>query len=226
MSSLQLPSRVIEAYVGEYASGKSENAVNRALELARLGRRVTLVDLDLVEPFYTLRPLKRELEAAGVAVLAWETREAEGLGEAGNILKPAVRWALRRPGDVVFDVGYGATGVRVLNLVEGARDSPDLKIYAVINIARPLTATVSDIVEHVRSLGRVDGLINNSHLGEETDAAFVRKGAEVVGAAAAVLGLPVVATAVAEELAPCVGDLTGLGHPVRVLHRFMPCAFW
>ena len=55
---------IIEAYVGEYASGKSENAVNRALELKRQGLAVTLVDLDTVEPCYTLRPIKQELEAA------------------------------------------------------------------------------------------------------------------------------------------------------------------
>jgi Mrp family chromosome partitioning ATPase len=59
MKQEQSPSRVLEAYTGEYASGKSENAVNRAVELARQGRRVTLVDLDLVEPCYTLRPLKK-----------------------------------------------------------------------------------------------------------------------------------------------------------------------
>ncbi|MFA4884869.1 MAG: 4Fe-4S dicluster domain-containing protein [Desulfotomaculaceae bacterium] len=48
--------RIVEAYVGEYAAGKSESAINRALEVVRQGRKVTLVDLDLVEPFYTLRP--------------------------------------------------------------------------------------------------------------------------------------------------------------------------
>jgi hypothetical protein len=217
---------LIEAYVGEYASGKSENAVNRALALTRFGRRVTLADLDLVEPFYTLRPLKRELEAAGVTVLAWETRETEGLGEAGNILRPEVRWALRRPGDVILDTGYGASGVSVLNLVDGVWRDPDLKIYAVINIARPLTATVTDIVEHVRALGSVDGLINNSHLGEDTEISFVREGAGIVTAAAEILGVPVVATAVMEELAPLVGERDWFGRPVRVIRRFMPRAFW
>lgn len=48
--------RIVEAYIGEYASGKSENAVNRALALAEQGRKVTLVDLDLVEPVYTASP--------------------------------------------------------------------------------------------------------------------------------------------------------------------------
>ena len=59
---------VIEAYVGEYASGKSENAVNRAVSLHRQGRKVTLVDLDTVEPCYTLRPIKKELEEIGTSI--------------------------------------------------------------------------------------------------------------------------------------------------------------
>jgi hypothetical protein len=59
---------IIEAYVGEYASGKSENAVNRAVALRRQGRQVTLVDLDTVEPCYTLRPIKKELEELGLTV--------------------------------------------------------------------------------------------------------------------------------------------------------------
>ena len=69
---------IIEAYVGEYASGKSENAVNRAVALHRQGRQVTLVDLDTVEPCYTLRPIKKELEELGLTVVAWETRDTVG----------------------------------------------------------------------------------------------------------------------------------------------------
>ncbi len=222
----EFPPRILEAYIGEYASGKSENAVNRALELARLGRMVTLVDLDLVEPCYTLRPLKRLLEEQGIAVIAWDTREMVGLGETGNLLKPEAAFCLLRPGDVILDIGYGVAGARVLNLIEGAAEEKDLKVYAVINIARPLTATVPDIVEHVRSLGRVDGLINNSHLGGETDVEIIREGSRIVTEAAAILGVPVIATAVMEELAPLVGETDWYGHPVRVLRRYLPQAFW
>jgi hypothetical protein len=226
MNPEDFPTRVLEAYIGEYASGKSENAVNRALKLAHLGRKVTLVDLDLVEPCYTLRPLKRKLEEQGVTVLAWDTREMIGLGETGNLLKPEVRFCLRHSGDVILDIGYGASGVQVLNLVEGAAEDQDLKVYAVINIARPLTATVPDIVDHVRSLVRVDGLINNSHLGEDTDLDFIKQGALIVKEAAAVLRLPVVATSVMEQLAPAVGTTDWYGHQVRVIRRYLPQAFW
>ncbi len=45
-----------EAYVGEYASGKSEVAINRARQLAQRQEKVTLVDLDLMEPFLIQPP--------------------------------------------------------------------------------------------------------------------------------------------------------------------------
>ena len=72
--------RIVEAYIGEYASGKSENAVNRAVALKKAGHDVTLVDLDLVEPVYTLRPLKAMLTDMGINVIAWTTEETLGLG--------------------------------------------------------------------------------------------------------------------------------------------------
>lgn len=222
----KISKRIVEAYVGEYASGKSECAVNRALDLVRLGRRVTLVDLDIVEPCYTLRPIQDELRALGVDVIAWETRRTVGLGEAGTLLKPQARWALYRPGDVIFDVGYGVAGARTLNLVEGAAEDPDLVVLAVINASRPMTASVEDIVEHVRSLGRVDGLINNTHLAEETTVEVVQEGAKLVAAAARILGLPVVATTAVEEVAAAIGPRDAMGHPVHPIRRVMPRAFW
>jgi hypothetical protein len=217
---------VVEAYIGEYASGKSEIAVNRALELVRAGRPVTLVDLDLVEPCYTLRALKKELEQTGMTVLAWETADLIGLGETGNLMKPSTRFCLLRPGDVIMDIGYGISGARVLNLVENAWEDPDLQIYAVINVARPMTATARQIVDHVRDIGRVDGLINNSHLGDETGVAIVEEGACTLAAASRILDIPVVATVVAENLAAAFGSNGSPGHPVRVIRRYMPGAFW
>lgn len=218
--------RIVEAYTGEYASGKSEVAVNRAVGLARGGHRVTLVDLDIVEPCYTLRPIKKELIALGIDVLAWETRETVGLGEAGNVMRPENRWALRRPGDIVLDIGYGVEGSRTLNLLEGSKTDPDLKILAVVNISRPMTGTVQDIVEYIKDLGRVDGIINNTHLGDETTAETVQEGAAIVSQAASILGLPVAATTAVEEVARLIGPKDCMGNQVWAITRYMPRTLW
>jgi hypothetical protein len=225
-TNILMTERIVEAYVGEYAAGKSESAINRALELSRRGRKVALVDLDLVEPFYTLRPLQKELSALGLDVVAWKTEETMGLGEAGSVIKPAARWALRREGDIILDIGYGVDGARTLNLLEGAVRDPDLKVFAVMNISRPMTATVKDIVAEVSAMGRVDGLINNSHLAGETTVELLQKGARIVTEAASILGLPVVATLAGAKLAGEIGPKDCMGNPVRPLERFMQKAFW
>lgn len=218
--------RIVEAYVGEYASGKSENAVNRALHLCAQGRDVTLVDLDTVEPFYTLRPIKRDLEVAGLHVIAWETRETVGLGEAGSLLRADMRWALYQRGDVILDIGYGVEGAGMLQLIYGARESQELRIIAVINISRPMTSTVEDIVEYIRSLGPVDALLNNTHLDDETDIDVIRDGARIVGEAAQILGLPVEAISVDEKFRDLLNVCDVLDQPIRYLHRWMPKTYW
>ena len=217
---------IIEAYVGEYASGKSENAVNRAIDLCRRGLPVTLVDLDTVEPVYTIRPIKKELEAMGLNVVAWETRDTVGLGEAGSVIKGSMRWVLRRPGNIIMDIGYGVHGARIFNLIEGADENPYLKIIAVLNMSRPFTSTVDNILEYVSTLGRVDALLNNTHMAEETTVEIVQKGARGIAEAARILGLPVVATSAVKEIADQIGACDCVGNPVWPLERIMPRTFW
>ncbi len=216
-----------EAYIGEYASGKSEVAVNRAISLQKMGRRVTLVDLDLVEPFYTLRPLKKPLMKIGIEVIAWETGETIGLGETGSIIKPEMRWVLKRPGDIILDIGYGVEGATVLNLIEGTAGDEDLQVFIVLNTGRPLTDSVEKIVSYVKELGLGHGLINNSHLGDDTSLEFVQEGAKIITEAARALGLPVVATYLDRKFAAEIdSNIDIMGNPIQYLDRYMINAFW
>ncbi len=218
--------RIVEAYVGEYASGKSENAVNRSLDLVGRGRKVTLVDLDLVEPVYTLRPLKRPLEDEGVDVIAWETKDTVGLGEAGTILHPAMRWPLKRKGDIILDVGYGAKGNSILGLLEGMEEEKSLAILLVVNTFRPITGSVVDILAYIRELGRVDGVISNSNRAEKTEIDDIFSGFEMVREVSVASGLPLVALSVDERFAPYFPKADYRGVPVRLMRRWMPRGFW
>lgn len=217
--------RIREAYVGEYAGGKSENAVNRSLDLTEQGRRVRLVDLDLVEPFYTLRPLREILIKKGINVIALKPEEAFGLGEAAVPLRQESIDSLDFDGDVIIDVGYGFDGMAALKLVKGALIPKALDIIMVVNALRPLTSTVSVIVNYVKSFGRVDQLLNNTHLGAETTVEIVQAGARLIDQAAKILGLPVVATSAIAKIAAKIGPVDAIGNPVRPLRRFMDKAF-
>ncbi|HYH03622.1 MAG TPA: hypothetical protein VEC37_11005 [Bacillota bacterium] len=225
MTNLPPTIRILEAYAGEYASGKSELAINRSLHLRQQGRYVRLVDLDLVEPFYTLRPLKARLQQAGLDVIAWETAETFGLGEAAIPLKKEAVDALDFPGDVILDLGYGHQGRSVLRLInQTAQNIP--RVFLVINTTRPLTATSKDIIEFVHGFGKVDGLINNTHLGGETTADLVQTGVKIIAQASQDLGIPLIATAALRSIAEDIGPRDQLGYPVWPLARWMPDALW
>ncbi|MGE5415764.1 MAG: hypothetical protein ACM3UZ_03215 [Acidobacteriota bacterium] len=218
--------RVVEAFIGEYASGKSELAINRALELHATGDEVTIVDLDYVEPFYTLRPLVTMLQQKGLTVVGWGREDSFGLGEAGSYVKPAARWVLRRTGHIIMDIGYGVHGAATLNLVEGAYESTELKVAVVINAARPMTSTVPLMVEYIKSLGRVDAIINNTHLGDETDIKFVLSGLHLISEASKIVEIPLIYTAINEDLRDQVTTADLAAGEFKFIKRYMPGAMW
>ncbi len=217
--------RLVEAYVGEYASGKSEIAINRALELTRQGRRVTLVDLDTVEPFYTLRSLKEKLESYGINMICLSAKDAFGLGETGAMLNPKARWALRHEGDIILDIGYGVYGARTLNLVEGANESEELKVMLVINHSRPMTNSRERIKEYINSLDRVDFIVANTHLGDQTTTEIIIDGNQEILAVANELSLPV-AYMVADISLAAELQKHQFPVPIKFINRYMPEAIW
>ena len=217
--------RVAEAFVGEYASGKSEIAINRALELLSEHRLVTLADLDTVEPFYTIRPLKEMLEKKGLYVVGLSREEAFGLGETGAMLSPQARWVLKREGNIIIDVGYGVHGARTLNLVEGAYESKELEIIAVINYCRPMTNSVSRIKEYLHELGGVDAIVANTHLGDATNVKDIVDGNEVIIEAALANNIPIKYCSVDCKLKSEFSKLQ-INWPVKYIRRYMPQALW
>ncbi|MDD3268955.1 MAG: hypothetical protein PHX14_06505 [Syntrophomonadaceae bacterium] len=218
------PDRIVEAFVGEYASGKSEIAINRALELKDQGRKVTLVDLDTVEPFYTLRPIKKALEEEGLNIIAFSRSDSFGLGETGAMLNPRARWALLNEGDIILDIGYGVFGAQMLNLVEGANESTDLQIIAVVNYSRPMTGTRQRIKEYVEKLGRVDAIVANTHLGNETTWSVIKEGNDEICRVAREMKIPVAYMTVDEQFRD--REEMDLDMPIKYLKRYMPSAIW
>ena len=227
MLGVTLPNsnRIVEAFVGEYASGKSEISINRALELKNQGRQVTLVDLDTVEPFYTLRILNEQLTDMGLKVISFSRADSFGLGETGAMLKPAARWALLNEGDIILDIGYGVHGARTLNLVEGAYQSPELKIIAVINGTRPMTNSKERVKEFLNELGRVDAVVLNTHLGDQSTIDIIANGNNFIWEAAEELGIPIAFIAISEEFRGSSAVLEW-GLPVKYIKRYMPGAIW
>jgi len=193
---------------------------------------VTLVDLDTVEPAYTLRPIKKDLETHGIRVITQE--DYTGLGEAGNVITGDQKNCLLVPGNIVIDVGYGVGGLDILDVINYIEDEKHLEIFIVINTSKPENSTVEGIVEYVRwSLGsggqswkKFTGIISNTHFGDETTKEDVIRGYEIIKKASVELNIPVRAIGVSEAVYPELGDFISEAPPVWTLKRFMPRALW
>ena len=223
--------RTVEVFAGAYASGKSETAINRARQFAKAGKNVTLVDLDTVEPAYTLRPIAGKLEEEGIKVITQP--EYFGLGEAGSYITPAQQNCLATEGDMVIDVGYGAAGLDMLDILAGVDNEVDMRIYLVVNTSKYETCNVENLTEYVtfseglekRPWKKFDGFISNTHFGDETTKEDVIRGYEIVKKVSQNLIIPVRAIGVDRKIAGDFG-LTYDGVDIWVYDRIMPKAFW
>ena len=223
--------RFVEVYAGAYASGKSETALNRARQFANAKQQITLVDLDSVEPAYTLRPIAKELEAMGINVITQP--DNFGLGEAASYVTSAQINCLNNEDDIIIDVGYGAGGLDILDIINNIGEEKNLKIYLVVNTAKFETSTVENIIEYVtfseglekRPWKKFAGVISNTHFGDETTKEDIINGYNKLKKACEIINLPIVAIGVDEKLALDF-DAKYDNVDVWIYKRMMPKAFW
>ena len=209
--------------VGHFGSGKSEIALNLALGFRARGEDVSIVDLDVVKPYFRCRQAREELHARGIRLVAPEGEHAHA---DLPIILPAIRHLLQRPtGRVLMDVGGDPVGARALGSLSDAVVPPSTELLVVLNFLRPYTETVDEAVEMVRAIEaaarlKATGVVSNTHLLSETTPAVVLEGLQMAEEVAARLRLPVVA-AVADR--PTARGLAGrtLPRPLLVLERLI-----
>ncbi len=218
-------SRFIEIFAGAYASGKSETAINRARQFSEAGNKITLVDLDTVEPAYTLRPIAKELKSMGINVITQP--DNFGLGEAASYVTPAQINCFSEEGDIIIDVGYGAGGLDILDILNNIEAEKNLQAYLVVNTAKFETSTVDNIIEYTNFAQggkyKFSGMISNTHFGDETTKEDVINGYNKLKEVSLKLNLPVRAIGADEKL-----DFGSVYDGVEVwkYKRMMPRAFW
>ncbi|MEE0060507.1 MAG: P-loop NTPase, partial [Acutalibacteraceae bacterium] len=55
---------------GHYGSGKTNFSLNLALDMANKGKKVTIVDLDVVNPYFRSSDYREMLEEKGIHIIA------------------------------------------------------------------------------------------------------------------------------------------------------------
>jgi hypothetical protein len=212
---------------GHYGCGKTNLSINLALDLARMQRQVTLVDLDIVNPYFRSSDYADMLGSHGVHMIA-----PSFAGSTLDVpsLSAEVYSAFDREGAVILDVGGDDAGATALGRYSAEVSALDYDLLYVINRYRNLTTTPAEACAllgeiEVASHLHATGVINNSHLQSETTLATVLDSAEFARETAALLGLPLVCTTVPRSLADQVSDVPGApsyverAYPIEVYVR-------
>jgi hypothetical protein len=193
----------IVAIVGNYGSGKTEVAINLAVNRKRSGLEVRIADLDLVNPYFRTREAQNALEALGIKVIL---PPQEFLHADLPILSPAIAGMVRQPdGLTLLDVGGDDAGATVLAALGDAFAGFDVHMLQVVNPLRPRTATVEgclqikDEIETAAKLN-VSGLIGNANLIDETGTREIYDGHDFLLEYSTASGLPLEFITVASEL--------------------------
>ena len=189
---------------GHYGTGKTNCAVNMAMDLRRQCPKVAVADLDIVNPYFRTKDSEEEFEKAGIELIC--SRYANTNLDIPALPENLYRITEDRDTKMILDIGGDDSGAIVLGrLASAILEENDYEMLTVINKYRPLTPDVESTVEVLREIEAASripftGIVNNSNLGEETvpeDVAASLKYAEDVASA---MGIPVVMTTVKADL--------------------------
>jgi hypothetical protein len=184
----------ISVFTGPFGTGKTEVAINYALSLTGRDEAVTLIDMDVVTPYFRSREMAEPLAKRGVEVVA----PAEITKYVHLPAITARMWgALRRDdGFVVMDVGGDSQGSRAIGQFKSVIEGSGYVMYFVVNPYRPFHATIERIAQtlgdiEVNSRLRAGALVSNPNLIAETTLQVVDEGHRIVEQASDTLGLPI-----------------------------------
>ncbi len=130
----------IVVIVGNYGSGKTEVSVNLAIHGIHNGQKVSVADLDLVNPYFRTRETRKLLSGLGVGMVL----PPENMLDADlPILIPEISGLIRNPSPLtILDAGGDPEGATVLSTLKDAFDGQAVQMLQVVNPFRPFTGTI------------------------------------------------------------------------------------
>lgn len=184
----------IAVFTGHFGSGKTEVAVNYAVQTAEKGKKTAIVDLDIVNPFFRTADVKSRLEEKGIKVITPVYANT-------NVDVPSLPADISgmfedRSYNVILDVGGDDLGARAVSRYRDQIIREDYIHYFVVNIRRPMTRTKDEIIEMLleiqNSAGiKVDKIVNNANLLGASTPGLLEEASAILAAVSEELSIPV-----------------------------------
>ena len=200
----------VTLFAGHYGSGKTNIAVNWAKHLKSQGKNVTIVDLDIVNPYFRTKDSQKDFEELGIKLVCSEYANT-------NLDIPALPKEIYgaiadKNSYLIMDIGGDDVGaVAMGRYTPSILEENDYEMIYVANCYRPLTKTAEDTLEVMREIEAASGIpftaiINNSNLGVETTPEDVVKSNMYAQELSKISKLPVIFTTVNNSIAEQIGD--------------------
>lgn len=192
--------------VGHYGAGKTNVALNLACQLQAAGREVTLIDLDIVNPYFRAADAADMLTSVGIQVInppfANSNVDIPVLGAEIQRVFPLLETNPRAT--VIFDVG-GDNGSVALGRYRADIERIGYTMLCVENAYRPLTDTAEAMCENLREIEayarlRCTAIVNNSNLAGQTTTEDIAAAFPIMEEFSRIAALPLVCTTVCEPI--------------------------
>ena len=186
--------------IGNYGSGKTELALNFAFQAAEQGKKVELLDLDMVNTYFRLTDRGNLIKSKEIRLVSpnFVHSSVETLSLPAEVASAfALDWDT-----VIFDVGGDPAGATALGRYHNdfaALPEGSVKVLNVVNTRRPMAGTADKLLSLMEGMERhsrqkVTGFINNTNLARMASADDLRDGYEVIREASLSSGVPVLYT--------------------------------
>ena len=186
--------------IGNYGSGKTEIAINLAVQSASAGKNTLVIDLDKVNDYFRMSDRVDVLRENKVNLVS---PTFAGQGVTPSNMSAAVASAFAGDWDLcVFDVGGDSAGAMSLGRYHqdfAALAPAQLEVYDIVNVFRPMSESPEKILklkEEMEGFARlkVTGFVNNSNLLNFASADDIRQGYDVLKESSDISGIPVMHT--------------------------------
>lgn len=201
------PKKII-VVTGHFGSGKTNFSVALALQLAERGEKVTVVDFDLVNPYFRTADFKDVFARRGITLRAPDYANT-------NVDIPSVQFDLgglaAEDGHLIIDVGGDEDGAvalgRYAHVLNSYAETNELDMLGVVSFRRYLTRSAEDAEAYLRGIERTSRmklthLVNNTNLGMETTADMIAESMPRCTELSKRMGLPVACVTVPDFVEP------------------------
>lgn len=187
----------ITIITGNTGSGKTEFALQYALDQKKIYDKVNLVDLDVINVYFRSREISKFLKENFITILGSNnlTHDNSDLPNVSYAFESLL--SIKNNEKVIIDLAGSENGLKLLMALKNKNFEYDL--WFVCNIFREETENAKKIVKIIEEYEefsglKITGLINNSNLLEETSLSDIIYGERVLEKVSLEKKVPIICT--------------------------------